>query len=112
MSAALPKGQLYLLNKGRVGTAHQRKDRPDQSMVGDAHPTKIALLQLVQDVIIPKRLLSSLSSSCGFQRVEMDRSDLLEELAGASERSDSIRIISARKATESEQRIYFEQLSN
>ncbi len=42
----------------------------------------------------------------------MDRSDLLEELAGASERSDSIRIISAIKATKYEQRIYFEQLSN
>ena len=31
--------------------AHQRKNKPDLSMVGDAHPTKIALLQLVQDVI-------------------------------------------------------------
>ena len=34
-----------------VGTAHQRKNRPTMSMVGDAHPTKIALLQGVQDVI-------------------------------------------------------------
>ena len=33
-----------------LGTAHQRKNRPDRSMVGNAHPTKIALLQLVQDV--------------------------------------------------------------
>ncbi len=27
-------------------------------MVGDAHPTKIALLQLVQDVIVEKRQIS------------------------------------------------------
>ena len=33
-----------------MGTAHQRKNRPARSMVGIAHPTKIALLQLVQDV--------------------------------------------------------------
>ena len=35
-----------------LGSAHQRKNRPDRSMVGDAHPTEIALLQLLQDVMV------------------------------------------------------------
>ena len=37
------------VSRWALGTAHQRKNRP-RSMVGNAHPTKIALLQLVQDV--------------------------------------------------------------
>ncbi len=45
-----PNSEINNSHKGRVDTAHQRKNRPDQSMVGDAHPTKIALLQLVQDM--------------------------------------------------------------
>ena len=42
------------------GKAHQRKNRLSRSMVGDAHPTKIALLQLVQDVRLPSQTVKNL----------------------------------------------------